>query len=440
MKIKQNLYLMISIILIFIFPSCNLIASIITPKGEDKDIGEFEDINIFDSSLLPDDNSFITAYSIIGDKEYLYAITDGSEEAPGKLVKIKKNGETPIIKTLVEEAIQAGFTDSHAYYLKSVNFCDNQLIIKAVPNIIQFEHGIFEVFSLRPDDLSIQWRWVPNENGKIDYHIIGDTNIELWKDYFLIYYADETKEEGFYFVFLDINGHQIIKKFIKGSYPKNEGDLCIIEDKLLLHQKYEPLVIYDLNKLLDSNYDSNDCIDFMFIGEDYEANMFSNIVSDGKNCYFCSWKHINRETCETALIVFAVSLTDYSTLWSYELNNPNYDGVNSILLNKNQLFLAADYGCVYSIDVTNGNLLWKTELVDKDHQINLLVEGCILEKYFVIPSGSNGYLYYLDQKNGKIVGKYYIPVFGGKRHCYVENEYLYITSGSYIVRLKLKEK
>lgn len=65
MKIKQNLYLMISIILIFIFPSCNLIASIITPKGEDKEIGEFEDINIFDSSLLPDDNSFITAYSII---------------------------------------------------------------------------------------------------------------------------------------------------------------------------------------------------------------------------------------------------------------------------------------------------------------------------------------------------------------------------------------
>lgn len=175
----------------------------------------------------------------------------------------------------------------------------------------------------------------------------------------------------------------------------------------------------------------------MFIGEDYEANMFSNIVSDGKNCYFGSWKYINRETCESKLVIYSVSLTDYKTLWSYELNNPDYDGVNSILLNKNQLFLAADYGCVYSIDVTNGNLLWKNEISDK---INLHCEGCILKDYFVIPCSSNGYLYYLYQKNGKIVGKYYIPVFGGKRHCYVENDYLYITTGSNIARLRLKEK
>lgn len=435
MKIKRIIYLLFSITLIFLFPSCN---SIFAPKKKDMGIiGDFEDINIFDGSFLPEDNSFTTDYSITGDKDYFYSVTDGSTEYPGKLVKIKKNGENPIIKTLIDEAVQTGYNDSHAYHLESISYCDNQLIIKSLPSLIQFEHGEFEIFCLNPENLSIQWRWVPDENGKIDYHIIGHANVKLWKDYYLIYYADETREGGFYFVFLDANGKQITKKFIKGSYPKDEGDLCVVEDKLLLHQKYEPLVIYDLNKLLNSFYNSNECIDFAFSGEDYEANIYSNIVSDGKNCYFCSWKHINRDTCDVMLMVYAVSLSDYSTIWSHEINNPHYDGVNSILLNKNQLFLAADYGCIYCLDANNGNLLWKNVIADDE---NLSCEGCILKDYFVIPCGSNSYLYYLDQKTGEIKGKYYIPVFGGKRHCYVEDDYLYITTGSYIARLRLKEK
>ena len=95
---KKNLYLLFSIILISLFSSCNFITSIFAPEKEDKEIGEFEDINIFDSSLLPVDNSFTTLYSLCGDKDYLYAITNGSQEYPGKVVKVSKMVNHPLLK------------------------------------------------------------------------------------------------------------------------------------------------------------------------------------------------------------------------------------------------------------------------------------------------------------------------------------------------------
>ncbi len=442
MKNRKKACLLFSVFLIFFFQSCNFFASIFTPEKEEKEIGVFDDISIFDANLLPEWNSFITDYSIVADKSYLYAVTDGKEEFPGKVIKVLKTGESPVIKTLLEEARQKGYISSHAYEIESIDYYSNQLILKAVPNSLQFEHGEFEIFCLSPEDLSVQWRWIPEENGRIDYHAAGYPSIPRWKDYYLIYYAEEKKEDGFYLVFIDKNGKQALKRYIQKSRPLEEGDICIVGDKLLLHQKYEPLIIYDLNKLIDSNYDFKDCIDFAFTSDDksYEANLFSNIVSDGKNCYFCSWKILDREKCESVLIVYAMSLSNYQILWSYEMDDKDFDGVNSILLYNGKLLLAADYGCVYCLNSKNGKLNWKTKITDIDHPKNLFCEGCIVKNYFVIPCWSDGYLFYFAIDTGKIKGKRYVPVFGGKRHCYVEDDYLYITTGSYIARLRLKEK
>ena len=442
MKKRNTACLLFSVFLIFFFQSCNFLTSIFTPEKEDKEIGDFDDINIFDADLLPDEISFITEYSIAADEHYLYGATTGYKDFPGKIVKAPKNGDSPIIKTLYEEAIQSGYIDSHAFYMESISYHNDQLIIKAQPAFIQFEHSEFELFCLNSEDLSIQWRWTPEENGGLDYYVTGHPTVPRWKDYYLIYYAEEKKEDGFYLVFIDKNGNQALKRYIQKSRPLEEGDICIVGDKLLLHQKYEPLIIYDLNKLIDSNYAFMDCIDFAFASEDkmYEANIYSNIVSDGKVCYFCSWKDINREKCESILMVYAVSLSDYKILWSYEMDDKDFDAVNSILLNNGKLFLAADYGCVYCLNSKDGKLNWKTKITDIEHPKNLFCEGCIVKNYFVIPCTSNGYLYYFDINTGKIKGKRYVPVFGGKRHCYVEDDYLYITTGSYIARLRLKEK
>ena len=228
-----------------------------------------------------------------------------------------------------------------------------------------------------------------------------------------------------------------MKRFIQTSRPKDKGNICIVNDKLLLHQYHEPLVIYDLNKLINNLIPSQDCIDFSFSGE---ANINSNIVTDGNNCYFCSWELKDEEKNEHVLYVYAVSLENYAIIWNYQIEEPAYSGVHYVHLYKNQLFLAADYGCVYSLNASNGKLLWSTKITDKEHYQNILTEGVILEKYFVIPCDSNGWLYYFDITNGKIVGKKYVPVFGGRRHCYVEDDYLYITTGSYITRLRLKNR
>ena len=434
--------LLFSIFLIFFLQSCNFLASIFTPEKEEGEIGEFEDINIFEASLLPDENSFITGYSIVANENYLYAVTDGKKECPGKVIKVLKTGESPVIKTLVEEAISLGYTDSHAYEIESINYYSNQLVLKAVPNRLQFEHGEFEIFALSEEDLSIQWRWFPDENGRIDYHAAGHPAIPRWNNYFLIYYAEEDKADGFYLVFIDTKGKQVSKRYIQKSRPLEEGDICIVDDKLLLHQKYEPLIIYDLNKLVDLNYDCKECIDFAFTSEDktYEANLYSNIVTDGNNCYFCSWKILDRKKCESVLVVYAMSLSNCQILWSYEMEDDDFDCVNSILLDNEKLFLAVDYGCVYCLNSNNGKLNWKTKITDVDHQKNLLCEGCIVKDCFVIPCWSDGYLFYFDVNTGKIKGKRYVPVFGGKRHCLVEDDYLYITTGSYITRLRLKDK
>ncbi|MBR1638105.1 MAG: PQQ-like beta-propeller repeat protein [Treponema sp.] len=445
MKKQKTLCILLSIILIFLFSSCELIMSFFSPEEDvkDKEIGEFEDVNIFDAELLPDEISFITEYSIAADEDYFYCVTTGYKEVPGKIVKVRKDGDSPLIKTLYTEAIQSGYIDSHAFYLESVSCYNEQLLVKALPAFIQFEHGEFELFCLKSEDLSVQWRWTPDENGRIDYNVTGNPTIPKWKDYFIIYYAEEKNDDGYYLIFLDTNGNQVIKRFIPSSIslPIEDHDLCIVEDKLLLHQKYEPLAIYDLNKLIAPNYDSKDCIDYEFPNEEkiYEANIYSNIVSDGKTCYFCCWKTINREECKSNLIVYGVSLENYHTLWTYEIDDKNFDGVNGIFLHKENLFLAADYGCVYCLDTKNGRLNWKTKLTDENHSINLFCEGCIVKNYFVIPSCSNSFLYYIDIDTGIIKGKYYIPIFGGERHCYAEGDYLYITTGSYIARLRLKE-
>lgn len=441
MKKQKVLYLLSLIILFFLFSSCKFIMSIFAPEKEEEEIGEFDDINIFDADLLPDDNSFTTDFSITGDEYYLYGVTRGYRDFPGKIVKISKNGGLPLIKTLYDEAIHSGYTDSHAFYMESISYHNDHLIIKALPDFIQFEHHEFELFCLSSEDLSVRWRWIPEENSRLDYYVTGHPTIPKWNDYYIVYYAVE-KEAGYYIVFLDTNGNQIVKRKIQSSRPVEENDLCIINDKLVLHQSYEPLIIYDLNKLSNRAYAVKDSIDYAFTSEDktLEANPFSNIVSDGKNCYFCSWTNVDRVKGEGDLKVFALSLSDYKILWTYELKDKGFDEVNSILVNKEKLFLAADYGCVYCLNTINGKLNWKTKITDKEHKLNLLCEGCIVKNYFVIPCASNGYLYYFDINTGKIKGKYEIPVFGGIRHCYVEDDYVYITTGSYIVRLRLKEK
>lgn len=430
-------YFSFSIILIFLFSSCELITSLFTPEKEDEEIGEFEDVNIFDRNLLPDDNSFIVSFSITGKEEYLYAVTDGKTSTPGKIVKISKDGEEVLIKNLLQEAKAIGYTESHANECISIDSYNNNLLVEAVPNTLQFEHGEIELYCLKPEDLSVQWRWIPNENGSLDIFQTGRRNITFWNCFYIILYASEIKDDGFFIVFLDTDGHEILKRFIESSCPTEDGDICIVDDKLLLHQTSEPLIIYDLNKLINPDYDFKDCIDFSFSGE---ANIYSNIVSDGNVCYFCSWEKTKDEGSDKKLMVYAMSLVDYKTLWSYEMPDDNFSCVNSILLDRGKLFLAADYGCVYCLNAKNGRLNWKTTITDVDHPKNLLCEGCIVKDYYVIPCASNGYLYYFDIKTGAIKGKHYIPVFGGKRHCYVEDDYVYITTGSYISRLRLKEK
>ena len=439
MKKLKITCLLFSIFLLFLFSSCPFFNLFGGQEKEEEEIGEFDDINIFDASLLPDWNSFITRYSIAADKNYLYAVTDGTKEYPGKIIKILKNGESPVIKILLEEASKKGYNSSRAYEIESIDYYGNQLILKCVPNKVQFENCEFEVFCLSSEDLSVQWRWAPEENSRIDYHGAGHPSIPKWDEYFIIYYTVE-EEEGYYLVFLDSNGKESVKRYIKKSCPIEESNICIVDNKLLLHQLYEPLIIYDLNKLIDPDYDFEDCVDFAFTNDVYEANLFSNIVTDGNNAYFCCWKDIDREKSEFALMVYAVSLSDYRTHWSYEIIDKQFDGVHSILLDNGKLFLAADYGCVYCLDSTNGKLNWKTTITDAEHPKNLLCEGCIVKDYFVIPCASNGWLYYFDINTGKIKGKHYIPVFGGNRHCVAEDDYLYITTGSYIARLRLKEK
>ena len=168
--------------------------------------GEFDDINIFDADLLPDWNSFITEYSITEDKHYLYGATTGYRDFPGKIVKVSKNGDSPVIKTLYEETIRSGYSNSHAFYMESISCHNNQLIIKTLSAFIQFEHGEFELFCLNSEDLSILWRWVPEENGRLDYYVTGHPAVSQWNDYYLIYYAEEDKEDGFYLVFIDATG------------------------------------------------------------------------------------------------------------------------------------------------------------------------------------------------------------------------------------------
>ncbi len=442
MKIKNNLNVLFLVFLPFLFTSCPFFNLFGGQEKEVEEIGEFEDINIFNADLLPDWNSFITEYSIVADEKYLYAVTTGKEEFPGKVVKILKTGESPVIKTLVEEATLKGYNTSHAYEIESIDYYGNQLILKAVPNCLQFEHAEFELFGLNSEDLSIQWRWIPEENGRIDYFVTGHPAIPRWKDYYLIYYAVEENKGYYYLVFLDTNGNQVVKRLMNASKPLEDNDICIVDNKLLLHQIYEPLIIYDLNKLIDQNYDYKDCIDFAFTSEDkmFEANISSNIVSDGNICYFSYWDITNRTKSGSVLMVNAVSLSDYKVLWSYGITDKQFNGVHSILLDNGKLFLAADYGCVYCLNSTNGKLNWKTTITDAEHPKNLLCEGCIVKNYYVIPCASNGYLYYFDINTGKIKGKHYVPVFGGRRHCYAEDDYLYITTGSYIARLRLKEK
>ena len=439
MKKRKITCFIFPVFLLFLFSSCPFFNLFDGQEKEEKEIGEFDDINIFDANLLPDWNSFITEYSIVADEKYLYAVTTGNSNFPGKIVKISKNGDSSLIKTMYEEAVNSGYNDTKAFYMESISCHNDQLIIKALPAFIQFEHCEFELFCLSSKDLSIQWRWIPEENGRIDYYVTGHPTITKWNEYFILYYSVE-EEDGYYLVFLDTNGKQVVKRKMNASMPLEDNDICIVGDKLLLHQKYEPLIIYDLNKLINLDCDFEDCIDFAFTNDVYEANLFSNIVTDGKNAYFCSWKDIDREKSEFALMVYAVSLSDYRTLWSYEMIDKQFDGVHSILLDNGNLFLAADYGCVYCLDSTNGKLNWKTIITDAEHPKNLFCEGCILKNYFVIPCGSNGWLYYFDINTGKIKGKHYIPVFGGNRHCVAEDDYLYITTGSYIARLRLKEK
>lgn len=432
--LKRKIYLgFLSVTIFFLFTSCDFLLNLFKTENPEYEIGKFEDINIFDKSNLSEENSFVTGYSITGDNEYLYAATTGKTKCPGKIVKVSKNGEEILIKELQEEALKKNYDNAHAYWLDSINYYKNKLLIISFPKLLQFENGEFEIYCVNPDDLTVDWRWTPDENGMIEICKTGNRTIAFWKDYYLIFYACE-KTEGFYIALLDSKGNQILKRYTKHSCPTEDGDICIVNDKLILHQYSNPLVVYDLNKLTDDTYDFDDCIDYSF--DTGSANIYSNIVFDGENCYFCYWDKINSSYNE--LFVDAVSLTDYRILWTYRLSDKFFNGVNSIALNDGHLFLAADAGCVYNIDTSSGKLTWKKEITTRENFRNLLNEGVFYKNYFVLPC-SDDYLYYFDMRTGEVKGKKCIPFVSRTRCMYVEDEYLYIATGSYIVKLKLLE-
>ncbi len=432
--LKRKIYLVfLSVTIFFLFTSCDFLLNLFKTENPEYEIGKFEDINIFDKSNLPEENSFVTGYSITEDNEYLYAATTGKTKCPGKIVKVSKNGEEILIKELQEEALKKNYDNAHAYWLDSINYYKNKLLIISFPKLLQFENGEFEIYCVNPDDLTVDWRWTPDENGMIDIFKAGDRTIAFWKDYYLIFYACENKE-GFYISFLDSMGNQILKRYTNHSCLTEDGELCIVNDKLLLHQSSNPLVIYDLNKLADETYDFNDCIDYSF--NQGKAKLFSNVVSDEKNCYFCYWD--GEDSDSTYLYVSAVSLSDYKNIWTYKMEDQWFGGVNILSLKNGQLYLPADYGCVYSLDASNGNLNWKTKIKNREDPSNLMQEGIFYKDFFVVPC-SNSFLYYFNIADGKIKGKKYLPYVSRTRCMYTDDEYIYITSGSYIVRLKLLE-
>ena len=194
-----------------------------------------------------------------------------------------------------------------------------------------------------------------------------------------------------------------------------------------------------MNKLIDKSYSDEkfEYIDYSFdehFGK-LQANIYSGIVSDGEYAYFCYW--ISHSVYDSDLIVHAISLDDYSTLWTYKLDDKFFDCVNSIQLYDGKLFLAADYGCAYCIDTIDGSLVWQTKITKQDKIKNLLVEGCFTDKYFVLPCDTDGNLYYFDLKTGEVKGRCDVGFFLGFRLLYSEDDYVYVTSGSYLVRLKL---
>lgn len=439
--------LIASLIFVFSLTSCNLFFSFNDKNTKYHQYNlEVESINFYDAGLIRDETPFVTDKSIAHNKDYVYTVTSGEKDFPGYIIKTNKKTLESQSVCLYEKAIEKGYSDTECFWILSVNLYGDNLFVEASRDLLVLENGTFEVFCLDPSDLSIKWRWIPEENHSIFCLAGGDNILTFWKDDLYIHtYVTEYQEkqrsnndkpEHFWLVIIDGDGKTVAKREFCNSWPLDEGEFCILGDTLFLHQSKYPVVMYDLNRICDESYSSEDCIIYSY--DQGKSLLYTACITDGKNVYFNSF--ISEDVWTATSNVVCMDIETKNIIWKYPLTDIDFQAVDFMTVYENKLLVPVDYGCVYCFETSTGELLWETKVVSGDDHVNLMQKGCIYRNTFCLPCYSDSTVYFFDLNTGNIDGIIKLPLDNTAYQCFVEDDYLYITEGWSLYRIKVKDK
>lgn len=108
--------------------------------------------------------------------------------------------------------------------------------------------------------------------------------------------------------------------------------------------------------------------------------------------------------------VFCVSTTDGKELWRKELPRDMLTAMP--IVSENGLFCPMEDGYVYKLNLNNGNVLWKAKIATTPSR-PVIIKGLLF-----IVGGSDGILYVVSTKDGKIVKRLKAP-----NHHFIRNQF-----------------
>ena len=380
------------------------------------------------------ENLMFCTKSIDYDDEYIYCITgddDYFNTGHGVLIVTDREGKNIRSLVVCDEARKAGYDECYAYELESVDVYDDVIIVSGQERLMFPRYT--ELVCLDKKTLAVLWHWHSEDEGWNFYSATSQ-----WNDKFVFYHDCNSTT---IVTVLDRQGREIISRKVSDGKVLDSGNLFVKNDRLYMRTTESPYTVFNLNLLIDPSKTVSECIEFSE-DEGGEADIFTSLISDGKNAYFPAIYKNENDELRTSITSYDVSENKFR--WRTELNG-TFDEVSGIITqHKGRLYVPADYGSVYCLDAETGKQLWHTDIRAKDdelYDVNLMENSCVVsDRWLCIPCNSNQQLLVLDINNGEIMARIKGILTPTTIQCFSEGDYLYLAASHGLYRFIFWEK
>lgn len=346
----------------------------------------------------------------------IFAISLGDKTDPGVLIKVPKSGEPSSQICILQAAIERGYTDSTAYYPDTVSVFGKDVLVIAMADV---GNPRIELFDFDAANLSLNWRWDSGYQYAHNYEAPAK-----WNNEYVVLGSDSDHLAVF---IINSVGELIAKRLFDGGWATIIGPPLIIGNQLYLRQKTNPVVALDLAKICNTSSSEKDCITYTEAGG--ENDLPSSIVGDSTHYYLDA-------AYGSGFSFEARNINDNTIAWTFTYAS-GFSEVNAPLtLYSGKLFIPANYGYVYCLAPTTGNLLWQTDVRPSNELDNLCSQGCVVNnKWYCQPNASSGQILAIDISSGQIVS--HVPFNSGSCGyvCFSDSSYLYGAENLQIVRI-----